>query len=81
MQHSGVPSPTHQPGYTAAVMKQQQHQRGLVRLTHRITRLENEVHLAMAVMEKDMGKLLNYRQLMQNIKQHGACQQPTNLGN
>ncbi len=31
-------------------MKQQQQQRGLVRLTRRIIRLENEVHLAMAVM-------------------------------
>jgi hypothetical protein len=43
-------------------MKQQQ--RELVRLTCRITRLESKVYLAMAVMDKDMGKLLNYRQLM-----------------
>ncbi len=68
MQHSGVPPPTCQPGYTAAVMKQQRQQRRHVQLTHRITRLENEVHLAMAVMEKDMGKLLNYRQLMNSPK-------------
>jgi hypothetical protein len=49
-------------------MKQQQHQRGLVQLTRSITRLENEVHLTMAVMDKDMGKLLNYRQLMNSPK-------------
>jgi hypothetical protein len=49
-------------------MKQQRQQRRHVQLTHRITRLENEVHLAMAVMEKDMGKLLNYRQLMNSPK-------------
>ncbi len=49
-------------------MKQQQYQRGLVRLTHRITRLENEVHQAMTVMDKDTGKLLNYRQLINSPK-------------
>ncbi len=49
-------------------MKQQRQQHELVRLTNRITRLENEVHLAMAVMDKDMGKLLNYRQLMNSPK-------------
>ncbi len=49
-------------------MKQQRQQRGLVQLTRRITRLENEVHLAMAVMDKGTGKLLNYRQLMNSPK-------------
>ncbi len=44
----------------AAVMRQQQHQRGMVRLSQCITRLENEVHQAMAVMDADTGKLLNY---------------------
>jgi hypothetical protein len=68
MQQSGVPTPTDQPGYAAAVMKQQRHQRGFVQLTHRITRLENKVHQAMAVMDKDTGKLLNYRQLMNSPK-------------
>ncbi len=63
-----MPSPTRRPGYAAAVMKQQQHQHGLMQLTRRITRLENEVHLAMAVMDKDTGKLLNYRQLMNSPK-------------
>jgi hypothetical protein len=64
MHHSGVPPPTHQPGYTAAVMKQQGQQLGLMRLTCCNTRLENKVHQAIAVMDKDTGKLLNYRQLM-----------------
>jgi hypothetical protein len=39
---------------------------------HHITRLENEVHLAMAVMDKDTGKLLNYRQLMNSPKHKKA---------
>jgi hypothetical protein len=68
MQHSGVPPPTRQPGHTAAVMKQQRQQPELVRLTRCITRLENKVHLARAVMDKDTGKLLNYRQLMNSPK-------------
>ena len=37
-------------------------------ISQRITRLENEVQQAMAVMDTDTGKLLNYRQLMQNTK-------------
>jgi hypothetical protein len=53
-------------------MKQQQHQRGLMRLTRRITRLENKVHQAMAVMYKDTGKLLNYRQVMNSPKYQKA---------
>jgi hypothetical protein len=53
-------------------MKQQRQQRGLMRLTCRITRVENEVHLAMAVMDKDTGKLLNYRQLMNSPKHKKA---------
>ncbi len=32
----------------------------MVRLTHCITRLENEVQHAMEVMDTDMGKLLNH---------------------
>jgi hypothetical protein len=39
-----------------------------MQLTCRITRLENKVHQEMAVMDKDTGKLLNYRQLMNNPK-------------
>ncbi len=40
----------------------------MVRLSRCITRLENEVHQAMAVMDADTGKLLNYRQLMRSTK-------------
>ncbi len=49
-------------------MKKQHQQCGCVQLTCPITRLENKVHLAMAVMDKDTGKLLNYSQLMNNPK-------------
>ncbi len=49
-------------------MRQQRHQRGMVRLTRRITRLENEVHHAIAVMDANTGKLFNYRQLMRSAK-------------
>ena len=38
------------------------------RLTKRIERMENEVHQAMAVMDAETGKVLNYRQLMQSTK-------------
>ena len=37
-----------------------------------ITQLENEVHQAMSVMDKDTGKLLNYRQLMSSPKYRNA---------
>jgi hypothetical protein len=53
-------------------MRQQRHQRGMVRLTRHITRLENEVQHAMAVMDADTGKLLNYRQLMRSTKYRQA---------
>ncbi len=53
-------------------MRQQQHQHGLVRLSRRIARLENEFHQAMAVMDADTGKLLNYRQLMRSMKYREA---------
>jgi hypothetical protein len=71
MQHLGMPPPTRQPGYAAAVMKHNNinNQRRLVQLTRPITRLENKVHQEMAVMDKDTGKLINYRQLM-NIPKH-----------
>jgi hypothetical protein len=49
-------------------MRQQRHQSGMVRLTRRITRLEDEAHQALAVMDADTGKLLNYRQLMRSTK-------------
>jgi hypothetical protein len=53
-------------------MRQQRHQCGMVRLSRCITRLENEVHQAMAVMDSDTGKLLNYRQLMRSTKYRKA---------
>ncbi len=43
-----------------------------MRLTRKITQVENEVHQAMAVMEADTGKLLNYCQLMQSTKYQDA---------
>jgi hypothetical protein len=41
-----------------------------------------QIPSTMAVMDKDSGKLLNYRQLMNNpkYKKHVASQQPNNLG-
>ena len=39
---------------------------GARRLTRRINRLENEVHKALAVLDKKSGKMLNYRQLMRH---------------
>ncbi len=39
-----------------------------MQLTRHITRLESKVHQAMAVMDIDTGKLLNYRQLMNSPK-------------
>jgi hypothetical protein len=44
----------------------------MVCLTRRITLLENEVQHAMAVMDADTGKLLNYRQLMRSTKYRQA---------
>ena len=44
----------------------------MVRLSRRIARLENEVNQAMAVMDADTGKLLNYRQLLRNSKYREA---------
>jgi hypothetical protein len=49
-------------------MRQKCHRQGLIRLTCKITQLENEVHQAMAV----TGKLLNYCQLMQITKYQDA---------
>jgi hypothetical protein len=69
---SSVPPPSRRPGFAAAVMRQQRHQRGMVRLTRHITQLENEVQHAMAVMDTDTGKLLNYRQLMRSTKYRQA---------
>ncbi len=73
---SSIQSPTWQPGttpgFSAAVMRQKRHQQGMMRLTRKITQLENEVHQPMAVMDADTGKLLNYPQLMQSTKYRDA---------
>jgi hypothetical protein len=53
-------------------MRQQRHQRGMVRLPRHITRQENKVQHAMAVMDADTGKLLNYRQLLKSTKYRQA---------
>jgi hypothetical protein len=65
---SNLLPPSRWPGFAAAVMQQQQHQRGMVQLTQCITQLENKVHQALAVMDANTGKLLNYRQLMRSMK-------------
>ncbi len=44
----------------------------MIRLTCKITQLENEVYHAMVVMDADTGKLLNYCQLMQSTKYRNA---------
>ena len=47
-----------------------------------MTRLENEVHEALAVMDKETGKMLNYRQLIRHakyIKKCGPSHQQMNL--
>jgi hypothetical protein len=44
----------------------------MVRLSRRITRLENEFHQAMSVMDEDTGKQLNYRQLTRSTKYREA---------
>jgi hypothetical protein len=71
-QTNNAPPPSQRPGFAVAVRRQQRHQRGMVRLSLRITQLENEVHQAMAVMDADMGKLLNYRQLTRSTKYREA---------
>ena len=50
-------------GYTAAVGKQY-NRKQLQELTRRANKLGNKVHQAMAVMDAETGKLLNYRALM-----------------
>jgi hypothetical protein len=64
--------PSTTPGFAVTVMRQKCHWREMIRLTRKITRLENEVHQAMAVMDADTGKLLNYCQLMATTKYQDA---------
>ena len=37
-------------------------------LTKKMEQIENEVHQAMAIMDKETGQLLNYRQLLRSAK-------------
>jgi hypothetical protein len=53
-------------------MRQKCHQQGLIRLTCEISQLENKVPQAMAIMDADTGKLLNYCQLRQSTKYRDA---------
>jgi hypothetical protein len=53
-------------------MRQKRHRQGLICLTRKITQLENEVHLAIVVMDADTRKLLNYCQMMQSTKYQDA---------
>jgi hypothetical protein len=82
---SSIQSPTRRPGTTpgfaVVVMRQKRHWQGIIRLTCKTTQLENEVCQAMAVMDADTGKLLNYCQLMRSTstKMHGVFLQQTNL--
>ena len=54
-------------GHVAPV-KARRSRRQMKGLTQHILKLENEVHQGMAVMDEATGKLLNFRQLMQNPK-------------
>ena len=52
----------------AAAVEARQNRKLLRRMAHQVSKLENEVHQAMAVMDAETGKLLNYRQLMRDPK-------------
>ena len=52
----------------AAIRTKEQPRRSRQRLSKRIERMENEVHEALAVMDAETGKVLNYRKLMQSSK-------------
>ena len=49
-------------------------------LTKKMEQIEHEVHQTMAVMDKETGQLLNYRQLLHSAKykNNGAYHQLTN---
>jgi hypothetical protein len=53
-------------------MRQKRQRQGMICLKPKITRLENEVYQAIAVMDADTEKLLNYCQLMQSTKYRDA---------
>ena len=72
---SGIPPPLSRTGLALAVKQKQQYQRGFTRLTRKVSRMENEIHQAMA--DNDAGKLLNYRQLMRSNKHKEAWGLPS----
>ena len=70
---SRIPQPTissrrkTRTGHAEAVKAHNKHQI-MRQMTKKVTKIENEVHQAMAVMDADTGKLLNYRQLRRDPK-------------
>ena len=52
----------------AAIKTKGQPKCNMRRLSKRIERMVNEVHKALAIMDAESGKVLNYRQLMQSKK-------------
>ena len=84
---SGIPKPTpsylkgtksstsrNKKGTANAAVNMQRRQRKIRTFNRRMTRLENEVHEALAVMVKETGKMLNYRQLIRHAKHKEVCQ-------
>jgi hypothetical protein len=69
---SGIPPPTSRTGSALAAKQQRRLRRGFDKLTKRVSRMENEIHQAMAVMDNETGQLLNYRQLMRSDKHKHA---------
>ena len=55
-------------GTANAAVNMQRRRRKRKTFNRRMTRLENEVHEALAVMDKETGKMLNYRQLIRHAK-------------
>ena len=52
----------------AAIRTKGQPKCNMQRLLKRTKQMENEVHKALAIMDAETGKVLNYRQLMQSQK-------------
>ena len=69
-----ISSKTKSKSGTANAVEIRRENRRLRRLTRRITKTESEVHQAMAVMDAESGKLLNYKQLMRHPKYKGKWQ-------
>ena len=63
---------------TASAVVTKRNNRRLKRWTKRIAKMESEVHQAMAVMDAETGKLLNYNQSMRHPKYKGKWQTSAN---